>query len=151
MSNHYGMGLSSMIPCAPRRFCIFAQELAQNTFVSLGAAVDPTGRQGSPLVSECPDNDARHSNIAQTHVFFMPYSQPYRRAVEPSFPSLGNENSPFRITTHKAAPPTPPSQNYDLPEAYGTDIRTDAHTTDLVTQKRQGGGGRGKVWQARES
>jgi hypothetical protein len=83
-------------------------------------------------------------------MFLMPYLQPYPW----SHHSLHRGTNIPRSGSPPTKPPapTPPSQNYNLPEAYGTDIRTDPHTTgsDLVTQKWQGGG-EGKVWQARET
>lgn len=134
MSN-YGMGLSSMIPCA-HEGSVSLQELAQNTFVSVLLWI-PLARQGSALVSECPD-DAKTPNLCTCTCFFMPYLQPYRRVI---IPSIRNENSPFRITHHPQSRPanSPVSKNITCRKAYGTDIRTDPQTT---AQNSEVAGGR---------
>jgi hypothetical protein len=59
----------------------------------------------------------------------MPYLQPYRRVI--IIPLIRNENSPLRITTHPQGRPANSSVTVSkfIPEAYGTDIRTDPHTS----------------------
>jgi hypothetical protein len=142
------MGLSSMIPYAPRRFCIFAQELARNTFVSV---LDCCGShwQGSALVSECPDiDDARYSNFA--HMFLQPYRRPSSHNHdhdspywETRLPQL-NASESTHPQSRQAASALPRLKKF-IPEAYGTDIRTDPHMTDYCTQKWwQGGAKSGK-------
>jgi hypothetical protein len=97
----------------PRRFCIFARTRSKHVFVPVLLWI-PLARQGSALVSECPD-DAKDTQPLRSRTCF--FHALFAALLPSSHHSLHQERK-FPVPNHP--PPTKPPRQLPRVKVYST-------------------------------